>query len=139
MNIGIHFFDLLHWLFGGVQESVLHVRTPRRMAGRLALAHADVRWLLSLEAEDLPAAARNRGDAAYRSLTLNGTEVEFTGFTDLHTASYREVLAGAGFGLQDARPAVETVHRLRTAPLQTSADHPHPRIHPRIHGGEVAG
>lgn len=128
MNIGIHFFDLLQWLFGAVQESVLHVRTPRRMAGRMTLAQAEVRWLLSLEPEDLPTAARARGDTAHRSLTLDGEEVEFTGFADLHTASYQEVLAGRGFGLEEARPAIESVHPLRTAPVQTIADYPHPAL-----------
>ena len=129
MNIGIHFFDLLRWLFGEVRQSTLHLRHPRRMAGYLELAHARVRWLLSLEQSDLPASSRVRSATAYRSLTVDGEELEFTGFAELHTASYQRVLDGRGFGLDDARPAVELVHGMQQHPLQPQRGMPHPALH----------
>ena len=114
MNIGVHFFDLLLWLFGPAEQSLVHQATPSRMAGYLELARARVRWFLSVEAEDLPADVRNQGGSAYRSITVDDQELDLSsGFTDLHTAVYREILAGAGFGIEDSRPAVELVYGLR--------------------------
>jgi len=114
-NIGVHFFDLLLWWFGYVRHSTVTLREPRRMAGELELADADVRWFLSLEREDLPPEARNGGRSTYRSITVDGEEVEFTGgFTDLHTEVYRRILAGQGFGIGDAYPSIQLVHNLRT-------------------------
>ncbi len=113
-NIGIHFFDLLLWLFGGVSEYHTETLTPSRASGTLVLHNADVRWMLSVEAEDLPpevVAAQNR---TWRSITIDGEEVDFTdGFTDLHTRVYQETLSGRGFGIEDARPAIELVYRIR--------------------------
>ncbi len=121
-NIGVHFFDLLMWLFGGAQRVEVHQREPRRMAGRLELAHADVRWLLSLEAADLPTPPQPGGKTTHRSITVDGAELEFTdGFTDLHTRVYEEILAGRGHGAADARPSIELVHQIRTAPLTAPA------------------
>ena len=113
-NIGIHFFDMLIWLFGDVVHNVVHVHTHDRAAGFLELERARVRWFLSIDAETLPeAAARKR---TYRSLTLNGAEVEFSeGFTDLHTESYKLILKGQGFGISDAMPAIRLAHEIRTA------------------------
>lgn len=114
-NIGIHFFDLLLWLFGGVSESVTETLTPSRASGTLVLANADVRWMLSVEAEDLPPEVVAAQKRTWRSITIDGEEVDFTdGFTDLHTRVYQETLSGRGFGIEDARPSIELVHRIRT-------------------------
>ncbi len=123
-NIGVHFFDLLLWLFGDVRHSEVHVSEPRRMCGYLDLANADVRWCLSLQREDLPEEVRVNGNATYRSIKVDGEEIEFTGgFTDLHTEVYRETLAGHGFGIQDAYPSIQLVHNLRYAePVAPSDD-----------------
>ena len=118
-NIGIHFFDLLLWLFGDVQRCEVHVREKRRMAGILELQNADVRWFLSVEAADLPFSAAPGAKTTYRSITVDGTELEFTeSFSDLHTAVYRDILAGGGHGIEDARPSIELVHAIRTAPVK---------------------
>jgi len=113
MNIGVHFFDLLGWLFGEPEHWEVHLRTPRKMAGLLELERARVRWFLSVDEDDLPAPVREAGKFAYRSMTLDGQEIEFSdGFTDLHTRVYREILAGRGNGIVDARPAIELVFAL---------------------------
>ena len=118
VNIGIHLFDLLLWLFGSASEVCVHLREPRRMGGSLQLDRAEVRWFLSIDREDLPTAAQLQGRTTYRSLTMDGNEVEFSdGFADLHTEVYRRTLTGRGFGLNDARPSIELTHRIRTAPL----------------------
>jgi len=114
-NIGIHFFDMLIWIFGDVQKSQLDRSGPETASGRLRLQHANVRWLLSIDVNTVPAAARARGQRTYRSLKLSDSEIEFSeGFTELHTASYRHILAGSGFGLADAEPAVRLAHELRS-------------------------
>lgn len=115
-NIGIHFFDLVLWLFGPVVSSSVHLMEPRRMAGTLELEHAEVRWFLSVEAGDLPFEAVPGVRVTFRSITVDGEELEFTeGFTDLHTRVYERTMAGDGFGIEDARPSIELVHRIRTA------------------------
>ncbi len=115
VNIGIHFFDLLLWLFGACRDTQVHLSELRRMAGRLELERADVRWLLSVNQSDLPPQARAAGRTTHRSLTIDGTEVEFSeGFADLHTEVYRATLDGRGFGIADARPSIELTHRIRT-------------------------
>jgi UDP-N-acetyl-2-amino-2-deoxyglucuronate dehydrogenase len=124
-NIGIHFFDMLAWVFGPARENVVHLARPNKMAGFLGLERARVRWFLSLDRADLPAAAA--GKTTFRTFTLDGEAIEFSeGFTDLHTACYRELLAGRGFGLRDARPAIELAHGIRTAtPVGLTGDcHP---------------
>lgn len=114
VNIGIHFFDLLIWLFGPVVGCRVRLSEGQRMAGDLQLERANVRWFLSTLAEDLPAAAGGR--RTHRSLSVDGRDVEFSdGFTDLHTKVYEEILAGRGFGIEDARPSIELTHRIRTA------------------------
>jgi UDP-N-acetyl-2-amino-2-deoxyglucuronate dehydrogenase len=127
MNIGVHFFDLLLWLFGPVQSSVVHAQAPTRTAGALTLQHADVQWMLSIDANDLPAATREAGKPAFRSLTIDGDEVEFSDvFGDLHTDVYRETLAGRGFTLADAQPSIQLVHQIRHTSPTPSAEGRHP-------------
>jgi UDP-N-acetyl-2-amino-2-deoxyglucuronate dehydrogenase len=128
MNLGVHFFDILIWLFGPVTSSAVHLAQPSRMSGALQLERARVRWFLSTDEKDLPAAVREKGKTAWRSLTLDGEEVEFSeGFTDLHTRVYEAMLDGAGAGIADARPSIELLHTIRTATPQLpprGAGHP---------------
>ena len=122
MNLGVHFFDLLVWIFGAVEASAVHLADPSRMSGTLDLEHARVRWFLSVDRGDLPAEALAAGKTAWRALSLDGEEVEFSeGFTDLHTRVYEEILAGRGLGIADARPGIDAVHRIRTSPVVTPA------------------
>lgn len=122
-NIGVHFFDLLLWLFGYVRSSEVHVSEPRKMCGYLDLADADVRWCLSLQSEDLPEEARMSKNATFRSIKVDGEELEFTGgFTDLHTMVYRKILDGRGFGVQEAYPSIQLVHQLRHCIPVVAAD-----------------
>jgi UDP-N-acetyl-2-amino-2-deoxyglucuronate dehydrogenase len=122
-NIGIHFFDLLLWLFGAVKGCDVHRRRPNQMAGQLELERARVRWLLSTNIADLPFTAQPGVKTTYRSITVDGREVEFSeGFASLHTRVYEEVLAGRGFRIPDARPSVELSHRIRHAPVTVPED-----------------
>lgn len=115
-NIGVHFFDLLIWLFGEVISSAVSVSEQTRMRGRLELRRANVEWALSIERGDLPADAVRDGKPTFRSILVDGQELEFSdGFTDLHTRVYEEALAGRGFGIADSRPSIELVHQLRHA------------------------
>jgi UDP-N-acetyl-2-amino-2-deoxyglucuronate dehydrogenase len=117
-NIGIHLFDLLLWLFGGVRACQVDAREARRMRGTLELERARVRWFLSADASDLPFAAQPGVKTTFRSITVDGSEVEFSeGFTNLHTRVYEEVLAGRGFGIEDSRPSIELTHRIRQTPV----------------------
>jgi UDP-N-acetyl-2-amino-2-deoxyglucuronate dehydrogenase len=114
-NIGVHFFDMLHFIFGGLQQNVVHVSRDTKAAGYLEYEHARVRWFLSVDIDDVPQAAREKGQRTYRSITVDGGEIEFSdGFTDLHTRSYEEILAGRGFGLNENRVAIETVSTIRS-------------------------
>lgn len=126
-NIGIHFFDLLVWLFGTPETTRVHLSDPRRMAGFLGLERANVRWFLSVERDDLPFAAEPGKKTTFRSITVDGQEIEFSeGFTDLHTRVYEEILAGRGHGIDVARPSVELAHELRTTtttPIDDTAHH----------------
>lgn len=125
-NIGIHFFDLLMWLFGTVADSHVHLSEPTRMAGQLELERASVRWFLSTDSADLPDVAISARRTTFRSIVVDGAEVEFTdGFTDLHTRVYEEILAGRGFGIQDARPSVDLAARIRTAPVVSAREGAH--------------
>jgi UDP-N-acetyl-2-amino-2-deoxyglucuronate dehydrogenase len=118
MNIGVHFFDLLMWLFGGADRVEVHERGPSRIAGTLELERADVSWLLSVDMGDLPRAVVDAGQTTYRSIEIDGEEVEFsTGFDDLHTRVYERALAGVGCGIEDVRPSIELVHRIRNTPV----------------------
>ena len=126
----MHFFDALVHVFGPVRSNVLHLRTPIRAAGYLELERARVRWFLSIAAEDLPAAC-SKGQTTWRSLQLDGSEIEFSnGFTDLHVESYREILAGHGYGIEDVRPSIEIVSALRTAAVEWTRGERHPAARP---------
>ena len=115
-NIGIHFYDMLQWVFGPVQQNEVHVHTHDRAAGFLELERARVRWFLSINADTLPAEVQAKGGRTFRSITVDGQELEFSeGFTDLHTLSYRDMLEGKGFGLEGAGIAIRTVHDIRKA------------------------
>ncbi len=126
-NIGVHFFDMLHFIFGALQENVVHFASETKAAGYLEYEKARVRWFLSIDVDDVPSQQRSAGQRTYRSITIDGDEIEFSGgFTDLHVASYQEILAGRGFGLEDNRTAIETVATIRQAPVQASRGERHP-------------
>lgn len=113
-NIGIHFFDMLQWIFGSVQQNVVHLLEPTKAAGYLELKNARVRWFLSLDQDDLPQGLKAGNKTTYRSVTVNGKEVEFSdGFKDLHTVSYEQILQGNGFGLNNVKPSIEIAHDIR--------------------------
>jgi UDP-N-acetyl-2-amino-2-deoxyglucuronate dehydrogenase len=115
-NIGVHFFDMLTWIFGKVQESVVHVSDPDKASGYLTLENARVRWFLSLDYNDVPAEIKAKGQRTYRLITVNNDTVEFSeGFTELHTKTYEAIIAGKGFGLLEAKSAIETVYGIRNA------------------------
>ncbi len=115
-NIGIHFFDMITWIFGGVKENTVHFYGPDKAAGFLQLERARVRWFLSLDYNDLPPQATTKGMRTYRSITVNGREIEFSGgFTDLHTVTYQNILSGNGFGIDDARESIELTDFVRNA------------------------
>ncbi len=126
-NIGVHFFDLLIWLFGGVNGLKVYHSDPKRMSGFIELERARVRWFLSVEKDDLPDSAKSANKTTYRSITVDGKEVEFSeGFTDLHTKVYEETLAGRGFGIKDARPSIELTRAIRVAPVAPKDKWAHP-------------
>lgn len=128
-NIGIHFFDLLTWLFGDVDKSAVHLKSSRKMAGMLRLHNARVRWFLSTDVQDLPDHVRAAGHCAYRSMTIDGEEIDFSGgFADLHTRLYEEVLTGRGPGIHDARPAIELVYNINRADVDFSLHDAHPML-----------
>lgn len=114
-NIGVHFFDMLSWIFGGVRSNIVHVSNDHTAAGFLELERARVRWFLSLQKENIPETVREDGTSTYRSITMEGEEIEFSGgFTNLHTISYSEILEGRGYGINEARKSIEIVHNIRT-------------------------
>lgn len=115
-NIGVHFYDMLSWIFGEVKQNVIHLHTHDRAAGYLEFERARVRWFLSINYDVLPEEIKNKGQRTYRSITIEGEELEFSGgFTDLHTRVYEGIMDGRGYGLQDARQAIEIVHEIRNA------------------------
>ncbi len=126
-NIGIHFFDMLTWIFGNAKRNLVHVHTHDRAAGYLDLEKARVRWFLSINADTLPEEAKAKSARTYRSLTMDDTAIEFSeGFTDLHTLSYKEILAGRGFGLEDAAASIEIAQTIREVqPIGLQGDY-HP-------------
>ena len=124
-NIGVHFFDMLSFVFGPLREQTAHIRDASRAAGTLSFEKADVRWFLSIDARDLPPSVQG-SKTTYRSITVDGDEVEFSeGFADLHTRSYELILAGEGYGLGDVRPCIEIVSAFRSMPV-TAAGERHP-------------
>lgn len=126
-NIGVHFFDMLYFLFGNLQRIEVHHTSPIKAAGYLEYENARVRWFMSLDVNDVPDGPRSEGQRTYRSITVNGEEIEFSGgFTDLHTMSYQEILAGRGFGLEENRTAIEAVSTIRGAKITENPSDPHP-------------
>jgi UDP-N-acetyl-2-amino-2-deoxyglucuronate dehydrogenase len=115
-NIGIHFFDMLIWIFGKVKKNIVHLLERNKASGYLELERARVRWFLSLDFNDIPESAKGEKIRTYRSITIDKKEIEFSyGFDDLHTRSYIKILDGEGFGLREAKPAIETVYTIRNA------------------------
>jgi len=127
-NIGVHFYDMLHFVYGKLQSNLVYLNTPTKASGFLEYEKARVRWFLSLDVGDVPAAEREKGKRTFRAITAGGESIEFSdGFTDLHTRSYEEILAGRGFGLEENRVAIETVAYIRTAPRSSAtSDAAHP-------------
>lgn len=126
-NIGIHFFDMLMWLFGDASESMVHINEETKAGGYLELPRARVRWFLSLDRNDLPKEAAEEGKRTYRSITIDGEEVEFSGgFTDLHTLIYQDILEGGGFRIPDARPSIKLVYDIRNGPVSPNNGEMHP-------------
>ncbi len=119
-NIGIHLFDMMCWIFGSPQELRVSENSQRRSVGRVVLERATVDWYLSINREDLDKYVRNSSGRPFRRLRIDGDEVEFaSGFEDLHLESYRQIVGGAGFGIDDARCAIELVHEIRMASAQS--------------------
>ena len=126
-NIGVHFFDMLSWIFGDLKRNVVHINTHDRSSGYLEFNQARVRWFLSINYDVLPDEIKAKGQRTYRSISIEGEELEFSGgFTDLHTVSYQEILDGNGYGLEAPRQAIEIVHNIRNSnPVGLKGDY-HP-------------
>jgi UDP-N-acetyl-2-amino-2-deoxyglucuronate dehydrogenase len=126
-NIGIHFFDLLIWLFGDTQQVVVDYSDSRKSGGYIELQRARVRWFLSIDSNDLPESAKRSGASTFRAITVDGKEVEFSeGFADLHNVVYNETLAGRGFGIEDARPSIMLAYAIRQARIEGVTESSHP-------------
>lgn len=128
-NIGVHFYDMLCWIFGDVEENIVHLKTPDTNAGSFKLKNANVRWFLSVNYDYIPGDIKAKGLTTYRSITVDNEEIEFSGgFTDLHTRSYEEILKGNGFGLDEAYGSIRTVSTIRNLePIGMKGDY-HPFI-----------
>ena len=128
-NIGVHFFDMLTWIFGEVKENTVHLSQADKVGGYLKLKRANVRWFLSVDYNDIPDKVKAIGQRTYRSITINDKELEFSGgFTDLHTLSYQEILKGNGFGIENVRNSINIVYNIRNAtPIGLKGDY-HPLI-----------
>ena len=125
-NIGIHFYDMLGFLFGEVKESQVHLRENSKSSGYLEFEKARVRWFLSIDENDLPQEIKNKNQRTYRSITVNNEEIEFSGgFTELHTESYKYILEGNGFGLLDAKPSIEIAHAIRNSNIVANSNLKH--------------
>ena len=113
-NIGVHFFDMLTWIFGDVRNNIVNLSEPTKASGFLELKNARVRWFLSVDYNDVPAEIKAKNQRTYRSISIEGKEIEFSeGFTDLHTDTYRGIIEGKGYGLEDARQSIQTVYTIR--------------------------
>jgi UDP-N-acetyl-2-amino-2-deoxyglucuronate dehydrogenase len=125
-NIGVHFYDMLSWVFGNVQENVVHLREKNKAAGYLEFENARVRWFLSIDEEDLPATVKEKNQRTFRAITIDDVDLEFSeGFTELHTKSYQKILLNEGFGLEAVRSSIEIVHDIRNKEIiQTGEKHP---------------
>jgi UDP-N-acetyl-2-amino-2-deoxyglucuronate dehydrogenase len=134
-NIGVHFYDMLHFVFGKIIHNEVHYRDEKTSAGFLKYERADVRWFLSIDAKHLPENAVQGEKLTYRSIDIEGQELEFSGgFTDLHTKSYERILAGEGYGVEDNRAAIETVAVMRKAEVVENPENPHPLLKKVLHG-----
>jgi UDP-N-acetyl-2-amino-2-deoxyglucuronate dehydrogenase len=121
-NIGVHFFDMLHFVFGKLEKNVLHYANEYKASGYLEYEKARVPWFLSIDSNDLPSEVQGK-QTTFRNISCEGEQIEFSaGFTDLHTISYQEILAGRGYGIEDARHCVETVNQIRTAKFEEPAE-----------------
>ncbi|MBW7843648.1 MAG: Gfo/Idh/MocA family oxidoreductase [Ignavibacterium sp.] len=128
-NIGIHFFDLLMWLFGEVKQNFLFLKSSNKAAGFIELKNANVKWYLSIDSKDLPNEAIIKNKSTHRSITIDGNELEFTdGFTDLHTKIYEEILLGKGFGIETARASIETAYTIRHLSISNIKELYHPML-----------
>nr|WP_109851839.1 Gfo/Idh/MocA family oxidoreductase [Aquimarina sp. AU58] len=126
-NIGVHFFDMLLWIFGGATENIVHKHDLYNASGYLELEKARVRWFLSIDYENIPESVKMKNQRTYRSILVDGKEIEFSsGFTELHTKSYIEILKNNGFGLVDAKPSIQLVHDIRNAELSPLRGEYHP-------------
>jgi UDP-N-acetyl-2-amino-2-deoxyglucuronate dehydrogenase len=115
-NIGVHFFDMISWIFGQPKENIVHLSHPDKAAGYLLLERARVRWFLSIDSNDIPKEISQKGSRTFRSIKIDNNELEFSeGFAELHTQSYTGILAGCGFGLDDSMPSIEMVYNIRNA------------------------
>ncbi len=126
-NIGVHFYDMLSWIFGPIKQNTVHIYQHDRVGGYLEFERARVRYFMSINADTLPQECKENGKRTYRKIEMEGTEIEFSeGFTELHTLSYKNILAGNGFGLEDARNCIQIVHDIRNAtPIGLKGDY-HP-------------
>jgi UDP-N-acetyl-2-amino-2-deoxyglucuronate dehydrogenase len=128
-NIGIHFFDMLTWIFGKTIKQMVHLSQENKAAGFMQLEKANVRWFLSIDAEDLPEEIKKKQQRTYRSILVQDEEIEFSGgFTDLHTVTYQEILKGKGYGLDAAKNSINTVYEIRNAKTQALTNEYHPFI-----------
>jgi UDP-N-acetyl-2-amino-2-deoxyglucuronate dehydrogenase len=128
-NIGVHFYDMLHFVYGRVQENIVHLNTPTKAAGYLEYERARVRWFLSVDVADVPEVERSKGKRTYRAVTADGENLEFSdGFTELHTKIYEDILSGGGFGVEENRVAIETVATIRNAPIVPVGPLTHPFV-----------
>mgnify|MGYP000651592102 FL=1 len=125
-NIGVHFYDMLSWVFGEVKTNIVHLREKGKSAGYLEFKQARVRWFLSIDENSLPKEVREKRQRTFRNITVDGEALEFSsGFTELHTESYKEILKGNGFGLSDAKQSIEIVHEIRNTELTLKGEqHP---------------
>lgn len=122
-NIGVHFFDMLSWIFGEVKQNKVHLHTHDRAAGYLEFDKARVKWFLSIDYNVIPEEVKEKGVRTFRSITVDGEEIEFSGgFTELHTESYKEIINGNGFGLEDAKTSIDIVHDIRNSELSIKKD-----------------
>lgn len=122
-NIGVHFYDMLSWIFGDVQDNIVHLREKDKASGYLEFEKARVRWFLSINEKDLPKEVQEKGQRTFRNITVNNDELEFSGgFTDLHTKSYQEILKGNGFGLKESTNSIQLVHTIRNISLSNKGE-----------------
>lgn len=128
-NIGVHFYDMLTWIFGGVKSNKVHLHSHDRAAGFLEFEKARVRWFLSIDTNTLPKEILDKGQTTYRSIKMDGEEIEFSdGFKDLHTVSYQNILDGLGYGLDDAKTSIQIIHDIRKADCSPLLGDYHPYV-----------